>query len=202
MDNRFASTPSTVKLAAIIRCIAAAVLTLVIAHRLDRFDGRRARWALPRRWRRVSLLDAVVIGVLLLWHVVGANTADDACQLGMARVSEQAGYMVNYFRYFGVPETPFGTRYYQRIRTVHPDIDGQHLGAYPSAAPGRRDVVADQLRSATPYRNPRRVANSLGSPRSCWAQVFAACLRQCGRSSTTPTPSISSSACTGACEQG
>ena len=108
MDNRFASTPSTVKLAAIILCIAAAVLTLVIAHRLDRFDGRRARWALPRRWRRVSLLDAVVIGVLLLWHVVGANTADDACQLGMARVSEQAGYMVNYFRYFGVPEHRLG----------------------------------------------------------------------------------------------
>ncbi|BBZ09599.1 hypothetical protein MDOR_37680 [Mycolicibacterium doricum] len=96
------------KLAAIILCIAAAVLTLVIAHRLDRFDGRRARWALPRRWRRVSLLDAVVIGVLLLWHVVGANTADDACQLGMARVSEQAGYMVNYFRYFGVPEHRLG----------------------------------------------------------------------------------------------
>ncbi len=63
----------------------------------------------PRRWRSISVLDAVVLGVLLLWHVIGANTADDGYQLGMVRASEQAGYMVNYFRYFGVPETPFGT---------------------------------------------------------------------------------------------
>lgn len=112
VDDRFSSTPSPVKLAAMILCVVFALLTLVMVHRLDRLDRRRTRRLLPRRWRRVGLLDAVVVGVLLLWHVIGANTADDGYQLGMVRASEPAGYMVNYFRYFGVPETPFGTPYY------------------------------------------------------------------------------------------
>ncbi len=52
-----------------------------------------------------------MIGTLLLWHVVGANTSDDGYLLGMARVSEHSGYMANYFRWFGVPEAPFGWSY-------------------------------------------------------------------------------------------
>lgn len=52
-----------------------------------------------------------MIGTLALWHVFGANTSDDGYLLGMARVSEHSGYMANYFRWFGVPEAPFGWYY-------------------------------------------------------------------------------------------
>lgn len=45
-------------------------------------------------------------------HFIGATTTDDGYQFTMARASEQSGYMSNYFRWFAVPETPFGTPYY------------------------------------------------------------------------------------------
>ena len=49
--------------------------------------------------------------MLVWWHFVGANTADDGYILTMARVSEHAGYMANYYRWFGTPEAPFGWYY-------------------------------------------------------------------------------------------
>ena len=45
------------------------------------------------------------------WHFVGANTSDDGYILTMARVSESSGYMANYYRWFGTPESPFGWYY-------------------------------------------------------------------------------------------
>lgn len=158
VDDRFSSTPSPVKLAAMILCAAFAVLTLAMVHRLDCLDGRRTRWLLPRRWRKVGLLDAVVVGVLLLWHVIGANTADDGYQLGMVRASEQAGYMVNYFRYFGVPETPFGTPYY--------DIFG--LFAQASMASIWVRIPALLLGIATWWLISREVLPRLGASVGSW----------------------------------
>ena len=52
-----------------------------------------------------------MIGAFLLWHVAGANSSDDGYILGMARVADHAGYMSNYFRWFGSPEDPFGWYY-------------------------------------------------------------------------------------------
>ena len=49
--------------------------------------------------------------MLVWWHFVGANTSDDGYILTMARVSEHAGYMANYYRWFGTPEAPFGWYY-------------------------------------------------------------------------------------------
>ena len=51
------------------------------------------------------------IGGFLLWHVIGANSSDDGYILQMARVAGHAGYMSNYFRWFGSPEDPFGWYY-------------------------------------------------------------------------------------------
>ena len=42
---------------------------------------------------------------------MGANSSDDGYILGMARVADHAGYMSNYFRWFGSPEDPFGWYY-------------------------------------------------------------------------------------------
>ena len=52
-----------------------------------------------------------MVGGFLLWHVIGANSSDDGYILGMARVAGHAGYMSNYFRWFGSPEDPFGWYY-------------------------------------------------------------------------------------------
>ncbi|BCN51820.1 arabinosyltransferase [Rhodococcus hoagii] len=111
LDSRFSSSPTLIKLVAMIGAVLATIVSLVALHRLDGIDGRRTRRFLPARWWRFTGIDAVVIGGLLLWHVIGANTSDDGYLLNMARVSEHAGYMANYFRWFGVPEAPFGWYY-------------------------------------------------------------------------------------------
>ena len=66
---------------------------------------------IPSRWRTFTATDVVVVGGFLLWHVIGANSSDDGYILQMARVAERAGYMSNYFRWFGSPEDPFGWFY-------------------------------------------------------------------------------------------
>ncbi|TXG89480.1 arabinosyltransferase [Rhodococcus rhodnii] len=111
LDSRFSSTPGLLKLAAMIMCVGATVVALVALHRLDNADRRGARRFLPARWWRIGPVDVVVLGTLLVWHVIGANTSDDGYLLTMARVSGDAGYMANYYRWLGVPEAPFGWYY-------------------------------------------------------------------------------------------
>ena len=111
IDTRFSTTPTTLKLTAMVLAIAATVVALVALWRLDRMDGRRMHRIIPGRWHGFSLADATVIFAFLLWHVIGANSSDDGYILGMARVADHAGYMSNYFRWFGSPEDPFGWYY-------------------------------------------------------------------------------------------
>ncbi|MDO3647617.1 arabinosyltransferase domain-containing protein [Nocardia mangyaensis] len=111
IDSRFTSTPTPWKLAAMIAAAVFTVIALIALHLLDTSDGRRARQFLPRHWWRVTPTDGVVVGTLLLWHVIGANTSDDGYILNMARASGPSGYMANYYRWFGVPEAPFGWSY-------------------------------------------------------------------------------------------
>jgi arabinosyltransferase B len=111
IDTRFSTRPTAVKLAAIILAIAATVVALVALWRLDRMDGRGMRTLIPGRWRFFTLADVTVIFAFLAWHVIGANSSDDGYILGMARVADHAGYMSNYFRWFGSPEDPFGWYY-------------------------------------------------------------------------------------------
>ena len=118
IDSRFSSSPTLFKLLAMIVGALAIVMSLFALHRLDGLDGRRARGFLPARWWKITGVDAVVLGTLLLWHIIGANTSDDGYLLNMARVSENAGYMANYFRWFGVPEAPFGMPYYDMLAAL------------------------------------------------------------------------------------
>ncbi|MFE3193689.1 arabinosyltransferase domain-containing protein [Nocardia sp. NPDC059240] len=108
IDSRFTTSPTVWKLAAILGALVATVLSLWALHRLDGLDGRRNRRVLPRRWWRPRPVDGVIIGTLVLWYFIGAGTADDGYILGMARTARHAGYLANYFAYFGVPETPIG----------------------------------------------------------------------------------------------
>ncbi len=111
IDSRFSSTPTWLKLAVMIAAGVCTVIALIALHLLDTVDGRRARRFLPAHWWRFTAGDAVVLGTLLLWHFIGANTSDDGYILNMARVSEPSGYMSNYYRWFAVPEAPFGWSY-------------------------------------------------------------------------------------------
>ncbi len=111
LDTRFSTKPTALKLAAMLGGIAATIIALIALWRLDRLDGRRMHSLIPARWRTFSAADVVVVGTFLLWHVAGANSSDDGYILGMARVADHAGYMSNYFRWFGSPEDPFGWYY-------------------------------------------------------------------------------------------
>ncbi|MGH3577598.1 MAG: arabinosyltransferase domain-containing protein, partial [Mycobacterium sp.] len=110
VDTRFITAPTALK-AAVMTLGAVAVLTAVVALGiLDRRSRRRAsgNW---RHWFRAGiatwLADAGVIATLLLWHVIGATSSDDGYNLTIARVSGQAGYLANYYRFFGTTEAPF-----------------------------------------------------------------------------------------------
>ncbi|HTX94638.1 MAG TPA: arabinosyltransferase domain-containing protein [Mycobacterium sp.] len=111
VDTRYSSSPTQLKMAAMILGVALTAAALVALHILDTADGTRHRRFLPPRWWSIGGLDALVIAVLVWWHFVGANTSDDGYILTMARVSEHAGYMANYYRWFGTPEAPFGWYY-------------------------------------------------------------------------------------------
>jgi arabinosyltransferase C len=111
IDSRYSSSPTPLKTLVMVLGVAMTVLALGALHLLDTADGVRHRRFLPPRWWSMRPLDGLVAAALVWWHVVGANTSDDGYILTMARVSEHAGYMANYYRWFGTPEAPFGWYY-------------------------------------------------------------------------------------------
>lgn len=111
VDSRYSSAPTALKLAAMVLGVLCTIVALLALHVLDTADGVRHRRFLPARWWSVKPLDVLVIATLGWWHFVGSNTSDDGYILTMARVSENAGYMANYYRWFGTPEAPFGWYY-------------------------------------------------------------------------------------------
>ena len=111
IDTRFTTHPTALKLSAMVLAMLATIIALVALWKLDQVDGRRMRRVIPSRWRTFSATDVVVVGGFMLWHIIGANSSDDGYQLQMARIAGHAGYMSNYFRWFGSPEDPFGWYY-------------------------------------------------------------------------------------------
>lgn len=111
IDTRYSIGPTAVKMIVMVIGLLTTLIALVALHVLDTADGMRHRRLLPTRWWSATPLDGLVIAVLVWWHFVGANTSDDGYILTMARVSENAGYMANYYRWFGTPESPFGWYY-------------------------------------------------------------------------------------------
>ncbi|OBG67160.1 MULTISPECIES: arabinosyltransferase domain-containing protein [unclassified Mycobacterium] len=127
IDTRFITAPTALKQLAM-AVGALAVLTAVIAlaalDRRSRGGGTLVNWQSPiawlsryrprarwSSWRRVGLAtwiaDVGVIATLLVWHVIGATSSDDGYNLTIARVSPKAGYIVDYYRYFGTTDAPF-----------------------------------------------------------------------------------------------
>ncbi len=110
-DTRFQSTPHPIKLAAMALAVVAVLTSLILLHRLDGRIGRRAPRLLPSGWWRPTGRDATVIAVLAVWVVIGGITSDDGYILTMIRTSLDMGYVGNYYRWFNVPEAPFGWPY-------------------------------------------------------------------------------------------
>ncbi|WP_165914876.1 arabinosyltransferase domain-containing protein [Nocardia alba] len=135
VDARYTSSPTWLKLAAIVVCLLATAVSLLALHRLDALDGRSARRFLPQRWWRLRPVDWLVFSVLLVWHFIGANTSDDGYILGMARGARSSGNMSNYYRWFSVDEGPFYTPYVDiigwltHISAVSPLVRLPALGA-------------------------------------------------------------------------
>ncbi|EGD53512.1 arabinosyltransferase domain-containing protein [Gordonia neofelifaecis] len=111
IDNRFSTSPTALKRTLLIVGVISTIVSLIALAVLDARDGRRLRRLLPRRWWRPTLLDGFVTAVLLIWLMIGGNTADDGYQVTVGRVAPGAGYLDNYYRYFGVPQDPFGWHY-------------------------------------------------------------------------------------------
>ncbi|MFC4000532.1 arabinosyltransferase domain-containing protein [Prauserella oleivorans] len=111
-DTRYQSSPTVLKIVVGAVGVLAMIGCLFMVNRLDRGVARRApRWA-PVGWWRLTGRDALVIGVLGAWVFIGPVTSDDGYILSMARVTEDAGYLTNYHRWFGVAEAPFGWFYH------------------------------------------------------------------------------------------
>ncbi|KAB3519273.1 arabinosyltransferase [Corynebacterium sp. zg254] len=122
VDSRFTSSPTAVKILAIVAGLISLIVALWSLHSIDTLDGRirssRRAALLPPGFFKPRPLDAVVGGVLLIWYFIGANTADDGYLRTMAQASKHSGYMANYYRWFGVSESPFGFPFYDLLGVI------------------------------------------------------------------------------------
>jgi len=125
IDTRFFTSPTWLKLSAMLLAAVCAVSSLFALHGMDTRSRHRAARLLQRRWWRPTVRDGVVVGTLALWHIVGTNTSDDGYLLTMVRAARSSGYLANYYRWLGVPEAPFGWYYdvidvMSRVSTASP----------------------------------------------------------------------------------
>ena len=115
IDTRFITSPTPLKLGVMVLGVACVIASIVALAVLDR-RSRRVAVAWRRFWRAslaTWLADIGVVGTLLLWHVIGSLSSDDGYNLTIARVSDDAGYTANYYRFFGASEAPFD--WYQSV---------------------------------------------------------------------------------------
>ncbi|ALA66464.1 arabinosyltransferase domain-containing protein [Corynebacterium lactis] len=115
IDSRYTSHPTVVKYLVMFLGLLLTLASLVAIGLIDRIDGSKFTPLFKRGALKPTPLDLLVGAVLLIWHFVGANTSDDGYIFTMARVSDHSGYMANYYRWFGSPESPFGSPYYDLL---------------------------------------------------------------------------------------
>lgn len=115
VDNRFDSSPTILKTLTGIGAVAALLGCLWVLRREDARHGRRPMRPRGRGDRRGSgrglIRDGSVVAILVVWAVVGGMTPDDGYILTMVRAARSAGWIGNYYRWFDVPESPFGWFY-------------------------------------------------------------------------------------------
>ena len=107
VDTRFITSPTTLKLAVMVLGVLCVIASIVALAVLDRASGRRRSGQRRRVGLSTWLADAGVVAALLLWHIVGPQSSDDGYNTTIARISGEAGYTTNYYRFFGAAEAPF-----------------------------------------------------------------------------------------------
>ncbi|MCK8613484.1 arabinosyltransferase domain-containing protein [Gordonia sp. C13] len=114
IDDRFDSSPSVIKWLVMIGGVIAAVVALIAVGRLDRIHRYHRRVGGKLRWGKVLRPTPTDIGVtltLVVWHFLGAGSPDDGYILNMGRNAADAGYLADYYRFYGIPEAPFDWYY-------------------------------------------------------------------------------------------
>ena len=107
VDTRFITSPTTLKLAVMVLGVLSVIASIAALAVLDRASGRRRSGRRRRVGLSTWLADAGVVAALLLWHIVGPQSSDDGYNTTIARISGEAGYTTNYYRFFGAAEAPF-----------------------------------------------------------------------------------------------
>lgn len=127
IDTRFITAPTVLKeivMALGALAVLTAIIALAVLDQRSRGGSTLLNWRSPiawlsryrpgthlANWRRVGIAmwiaDAGVIATLLLWHIIGATSSDDGYNLAIARVAPGAGYIADYYRYFGTTDAPF-----------------------------------------------------------------------------------------------
>ncbi|WP_406813632.1 arabinosyltransferase domain-containing protein [Mycobacterium sp. M23085] len=127
IDTRFITAPTVLKEIVMVLgalAVLTAIIALAVLDRRSRGGSTLLNWRSPiawlsryrpgthlANWRRVGIAtwiaDAGVIATLLFWHIIGATSSDDGYNLTIARVAPGAGYIADYYRYFGTTDAPF-----------------------------------------------------------------------------------------------
>ena len=107
VDTRFITRPGTVKAAVMALGLLAAAASIIALAVLDGRVGHRVPRSRRSPGLTVWVADAGVLATLALWHVIGATSSDDGYNLTIARIAPSAGYVANYYRFFGTTEAPF-----------------------------------------------------------------------------------------------
>lgn len=115
VDNRYETSPTVLKILVMAIAVLATLIALFALYCLDRSGGYRGPPVLRLRTAvravRMRATDAVVTAILIVWLFLGAGAPDDGYILNMGRVADDAGYLPNYYRFYGVSEAPFDWYY-------------------------------------------------------------------------------------------
>ncbi|NLG46319.1 arabinosyltransferase domain-containing protein [Gordonia sp. (in: high G+C Gram-positive bacteria)] len=114
VDNAFDVSRTWIKTAVIVIGVIAALIALIALAKLDAVA--RLRGVLRSRRRLLHLAapsatDLVVTAALVVWHFLAAGTSDDGYIQVMGRNASDAGYLSDYYRFFGIAEAPFDWYY-------------------------------------------------------------------------------------------
>ncbi|NHD19273.1 arabinosyltransferase [Actinopolyspora sp. BKK1] len=111
VDTRWSTTITALKLTVIALAALCFIGCVVVLRKFDARAGRRAPRLVPSGWWKPNWRDVSVFSALVIWWLFGAMTSDDGYILSIARSRDSAGYISNYYRWFGAPESPFGWFY-------------------------------------------------------------------------------------------
>lgn len=111
-DTRFETSPTPTKIwigVAAAVCLVLSVAAVAVADR--RATGSRTVRLWPARLVVPRAPDALAVGVLAVWTLIGPMTVDDGYTTTMVADAARSGYIGGYHHWLNSPEAPFGSFY-------------------------------------------------------------------------------------------